>query len=148
VTASIDAPRRTAALTARVAALRAERDAALAELVVDNSGDTADRATNMDANARFAVLDQRIAAIEAQLSAPVRRVEPDAGVSEGAVVTVDLGDGPETFLFGSIEQAGDDFDVISPGSPLGAAIAGARVGDTVEYRMRNRTLSATVVAIS
>ncbi len=148
MTASIDLASRAAALTARVATLRTERDVALAELVVGNGGDLADRATNVDANARFAVLDQRIAAIEAQLSTPARRVEPDAGVSDGAVVIVDLGDGPETFLFGSIEQAGDDFDVISPGSPLGAAIAGAHVGDTIEYRMRGRRLSAKLVAIS
>ena len=117
-------------------------------LAVGNSGDTADRATNMDANARFAMLEQRIATIEAELlNAPASR-KTASGVQVGDVVTVDFGDGPEAFLFGSIEQAGDDFDVISPASPLGAAIAGAQAGDTVTYTMRGRSLSVQVVAIS
>lgn len=140
---------RSAALAARLEDLLAERTEVMGELVVGNGGDTADRATNIDANARLTLLEQRIAAVEAEL-ATVNRAKPSTGgVSSGDVVTVDLGDGPETFLFGSVEQAGAGLDVITEASPLGQAINGAAVGATVTYRTRaGRELSATVLAIS
>jgi transcription elongation factor GreA len=63
-------------------------------------------------------------------------------------VTVDFGDGPETFLLGSVDEATDRFDVITPESPLGRALAGARPGSTIFYTAGpNRTLRATVVAV-
>ena len=142
-------PARSTHLTARLDVLRAERVAAIEELAVTNGGDVADRATNVDANARLTLIEQRIASIEAELANLGRRKNDTGGVSVGDVVTVDLGDGPETYLFASVDQGGDGLDVISPASPLGQAIVGAAVGATVTYRTRtNRTLSATVVAIS
>ena len=57
-------------------------------------------------------------------------------------------DGPETFLLGSVDEATDRFDVITPESPLGRALAGARPGSTIFYTAGpNRTLRATVVAV-
>ena len=42
------------------------------------------------------------------------------------------------FLLGSREGAGDTtLDVYSPSSPLGEAISGKQVGDTVEYQAPN-----------
>jgi transcription elongation factor GreA len=145
-------PTRSDALSTRLQTLRAERDQALRELLVTNSGDTADRATNVDANARLSLIEQRIASIEAELHRPSQA--PRAGgnhtsVTEGDVVTIDLGDGPETFLFAGLERAGGDLDIISPASPLGRAIDGAAPGTTVTYRTHTRReLTATVVAIS
>jgi transcription elongation factor GreA len=138
---------RTDTLTSRLQQLRAERDIARAELTSDGSGDAADRATNVEANLRFALLEQRIQAVETELaSAPTRQ---GSGVAVGDVVTLDLGDGPETFLLGSVEQAGEALDVVTPGSPLGQALLGASVGSTVSYRTSaRRTFTATVVAVS
>ena len=149
MTTTVVSQPRSAALAARLESLRAERAEVMGELVVGNGGDTADRATNVDANARLTLLEQRIAAVEAELTSSNRVKPSTGGVAPGDVVTVDLGDGPETFLFGSVEQSGAGLDVITEASPLGQAINGAAVGASVTYRTRaGRELSATVLAIS
>ncbi len=143
-------PTRVEVLTSRLQNLQAERDELLGELVVGNGGDTADRATNVDANARLSLVEQRISAVEFDLHQAQHTTRGSGtGVAVGDVVTVDLGDGPETFLFAGVEQADNNLDVISPASPLGRAIAGATVGSAVTYSPRARVeLTATVVAIS
>jgi transcription elongation factor GreA len=142
-------PSRADVLTARLESLRTDRLDALGELLVSNGGDVADRATNVDANARLALIEQRISSIEAELANAGRAKTSTGGVSVGDVITVDLGDGPESYLFGSVDAAGGGLDVITQASPLGQAIEGASVGDTVTYRTRaNRELSATIIAIS
>jgi len=149
MTTTVVTQSRSAALATRLEKLLAERTEVMGELVVSNGGDTADRATNVDANARLTLLEQRIAAVESELSSAGRAKPETGGVASGDVVTVDLGDGPETFLFGSVEQSGAGLDVITEASPLGQAINGAAVGATVTYRTRiGRQLSATVLAIS
>jgi len=149
MTTTVVSQPRSAALAARLESLRAERAEVMGELVVGNGGDTADRATNVDANARLTLLEQRIAAVEAELTSSNRVKPSTGGVAPGDVVTVDLGDGPETFLFGSVEQSGAGLDVITEASPLRQAINGAAVGASVTYRTRaGRELSATVLAIS
>ena len=52
----------------------------------------------------------------------------------------------ERYPVGSIEER-QDLDVISPSSPLGEAIMGARVGDTVSYDAPGGTLAVRVVDI-
>ena len=56
-------------------------------------------------------------------------------VSPGHVVAIryEGDDEAERFLIGSIEEKGGDLDVLTPGSPLGRALMGARVGDWVEF---------------
>ncbi len=62
----------------------------------------------------------------------------DDGVAPGMVVTVDLAGDETTFLLGSREVAGDtDLDVFSEKSPLGAAVLGSKIGDTVSYTAPN-----------
>jgi transcription elongation factor GreA len=137
-------------LTERLALLRSERDQTLAETIPAGAGDVADRATNVDGHVRLAMLEQRIANLEVELAAsprPSARPASDT-VALGDVVTVDFGDGPESFLLGSVDQAVDGVDVITPSSPLGQALQGARVGSTVSYAIRpNRTLHATITAL-
>jgi transcription elongation factor GreA len=74
-------------------------------------------------------------------NAQVGEAPPDDGVAEaGMVVTVRFAgdDETETFLLGHREaNASSDIEVYSPTSPLGAALLGAKVGDTVEYTMPN-----------
>jgi transcription elongation factor GreA len=56
-------------------------------------------------------------------------------VGTGAIVSIvfDGDDEVEKYLVGSIEEQRDDVIVVSPGSPMGSALLGAAVGDTVEY---------------
>jgi transcription elongation factor GreA len=59
-------------------------------------------------------------------------------VSTGSVVTATIAGNENRFLLGSREIAGDSgLDVYSEGSPLGAAILGAKVGATVKYTAPN-----------
>jgi transcription elongation factor GreA len=63
----------------------------------------------------------------------------DAGVvAPGTIVTVSLGGNQMRFLLGSREVAAHaDLDVYSEKSPLGSAIDGHKVGDTVKYTAPN-----------
>jgi transcription elongation factor GreA len=138
-------------LTARLTELRAERDQALTETIPVGDGDMADRATNVNGHVRLAMLEERIAIVEQELAAFRETTTRSAGsgVSVGDMLTLDLGDGPETFLLGSVDEATDSFDVITPNSPLGKALLGARVGSSVSYRTRpGRKLSARIIAVS
>ena len=56
-------------------------------------------------------------------------------VSPGHVVAIQYegDDDAERYLIGSIEEKGADVEVLTPGSPLGHALIGARVGDWVEF---------------
>ncbi len=60
---------------------------------------------------------------------------PDNGVVEpGMVVTVEMFDDEETFLLGHREiQGHTDLQVFSSASPLGSAVNGRSVGETVSY---------------
>ncbi len=82
-------------------------------------------------------METRIAQIGALLN-NCRIVEAGDGttVAVGSVVTVAHDGDPddvETYLVGSIEERHDGLDVISPASPMGSAILGAKIGDTVAY---------------
>lgn len=150
MTATMTADARTDALTSRLSELYVERQQVLAEIAPSGSGDDADRATNVDGHVRLAMLEQRIVALENELADPQRssRRVDEGTVAVGDVVTVDLGDGPETYLLGSVEEAGAGQDVITPSSPLGRVLEGAHVGDTLTYSPRaGRQLRATVLAI-
>ncbi len=63
---------------------------------------------------------------------------PPAGesgfVGAGMVITADIGGEEIKFLLGSREIASGDLDVYSEKSPLGAAVLGAKIGETVTYK--------------
>jgi transcription elongation factor GreA len=64
----------------------------------------------------------------------------DDTVSPGKVVTYRYaGDDEEVFLLGAREIAEDhtEMDVYSPESPLGAALLGAKAGETVDFEQPN-----------
>lgn len=150
MTATLTAESRTDALSSRLAKLYVERRQLLAEIAPVGSGDEADRATNVDGHIRLAMLEQRIVALEHELAEqPERHKRADGTVSIGDVVTVDLGDGPETYLLGTVDEAADGLDVITPASPLGKVLQGAAVGATLTYAARpGRSLQATVLAVA
>lgn len=126
----------TFVLTQRLEVLRAERDSLMAETRQESKGDAADQAANVEALIRLQLLDERIAAVELEIAELRRRPHVEGVVSLGDVVTLDLGDGDETYVVGSFEQAAAGIDTITPGSPLGRAILGAEVGATVSYSPR------------
>lgn len=72
-------------------------------------------------------------------------------VEPGTVVTATMLGDDERFLLGSREIVGDDsdIDVYSEQSPLGQAIMGAKIGDTVSYEAPNgKTVEVTIVDVS
>ena len=70
----------------------------------------------------------------------------DGLISPGMRVTVEiLGDEME-FLLGSREISSGDLDVYSEKSPLGAAVMGAKIGDTKTYNAPNgKTISVKIL---
>jgi transcription elongation factor GreA len=134
-----------ALLSDRLRAMRAERADVLGEALIAPTGDLADRATNVEATIRLQLLDERIAAVELEVDQLRRRRHTEGVVSVGDVVTLDLGEGDETYLVGPVEQAFAGADTVTPTSPLGRAIVGTRVGETVSYQPRpGVTMTVTI----
>lgn len=127
-------------ITAKIQAARDEGD------LKENGGYHAAREEQGKNEARIRVLKHLLE--NAQIGTP-----PDAeeGVAtHGSVVTIDFGDGDtEEFRIGSREEtAVSDIEVYSPTSPLGAAVMGAKAGDTVSYELPNgKSLSVEVVDV-
>jgi transcription elongation factor GreA len=81
-------------------------------------------------------MEGRIAHL-AQMIENAEIVEAEGGdvVAHGSVVGIryEGDDDVERYLIGSIEERHDDLDVISPSSPLGAALIGSSAGDAVTF---------------
>ncbi|MCW2816795.1 MAG: hypothetical protein JWN84_4250 [Nocardioides sp.] len=138
---------RLSVLQDRLAALRTERDQAQAETRAEAVGDVVDRATNVEASIRQGLLEERIAALELEIAASQHLEHVDGVVSVGDDVTLDFGDGPESFSIGSVEQAVAGVETITPTSALGRAIIGAAVGSTITYTPRKGvTMSVKIMA--
>lgn len=76
----------------------------------------------------------------------------DAGVvAAGSIVTIvyegDDDDMAERYLLGHPEEKTDTLDVMSPQSPLGAALIGKGPGDWVEYQAPHGTLKVKVLEV-
>jgi len=72
-------------------------------------------------------------------------------VRAGSVVTLrytdEDDDEAERYLIGSIEERHDDLHVVSPSSPLGEQLMGAKVGETVSYQAPGGQLSVVILGI-
>lgn len=145
----------TAAGKARLEAHLAQVDADLAATDVEiesarsGAGDS-EGLNAVEAIQRRGQLQTRRSQLLAQLEDAVV-VESGAtdSVSTGAVVDLDFGDGDlERFCFGSRHDGVDGLDVITPDSPLGAALSGQRPGATVTVEMPSgATYQVTIAAI-
>ena len=66
---------------------------------------------------------------------------PPAGesgfVGAGMIITVDIAGDEMKFLLGSREISSGELDVYSENSPLGAAVLGKKIGETVTYKAPN-----------
>ena len=70
-------------------------------------------------------------------------------VTAGSIVSIvyEGDDDAERYLIGSIEERRDGLEVMSPGSPLGAALLDHAVGDVVQFEAPGGTLSVEIVDI-
>lgn len=149
--------------TATAAKIRAEldelrgpgREAAAEALVIARAAGKIDENTDYWlADEERNRLEARIAQLQATLAdAEItdEQVAVDSVVVEGCVVELRFDGDEETerFYFGGAVGAPDGLDAVTPGSPLGKALDGAHVGDTVSYQTPTRvTLSVEVVALS
>lgn len=76
---------------------------------------------------------------------PARR-KADGSVQIGSTVTIDFGDGPEQLMVSGAGDLAAGVDVVTPSSPLGRAILGARPSDVVTYTSpAGRTVAVTVL---
>ena len=71
----------------------------------------------------------------------------DAGCVVGIRYQGDAEDEVEKYLYGSIEERREGLTVMSPGSPLGEALFGAKVGHVVKYLAPGGESSVEVVSI-
>ena len=122
-------------IVARISAARDEGD------LKENGGYHAAREEQAKNEARIRELTEKLRDVRVGTPAD------DGTVEEGMVVTVDLAGDAMTFLLGSREMAEmTDMDVYSPTSPLGAAIAGRKVGEQTSYTAPNgKTFEVSVL---
>ena len=125
--ADLEGPRR-ADIVKKIEAARAEGD------LKENGGYHAAREEQGKIEGRIRQLKHMLE--HAHIGTPP---EGESGVvGQGMLVTVDFGGEEMKFLLGSREiSTGDDIDVYSIKSPLGSAVMGAKVGDTVNYTALN-----------
>jgi len=76
----------------------------------------------------------------------------DAAIVAGALVAVHLDDEP-AFMFvspygGGTRLAGGRVLVVTPGSPLGRALAGKRAGDSCEVVVQGRTREVSILGVT
>jgi transcription elongation factor GreA len=74
----------------------------------------------------------------------------DGTVAIGAVVEVRFegDDDTERYLVGSIEEHHDEYEVVSPGSPLGAALLGGAPGQSRSYEVNGNRIGVEIVSVS
>ncbi|MGN6162183.1 MAG: transcription elongation factor GreA [Marmoricola sp.] len=142
-------------LSAELEELRGPGRAAIVQRVSDarDEGDLKENAGYHAAREELGKLDGRIAQLT-EILEKAQVGEPPANtgsISPGMQITYRFAgdDEEETFLLGARELATDSvtIDVFSPQSPLGAAVLGAAVGDTVSYEAPNgKQVSVEIVA--
>jgi transcription elongation factor GreA len=72
-------------------------------------------------------------------------------VAVGTIITIlyesDDEDMAEKYLLGSLEEVSDEHELVSPGSPMGEALVGAKVGDTVSYKAPGGDIRVKILAV-
>jgi len=98
-------------------------------------------------------MESRIRQLERMLKNPtvVDAAPNDGTVTHGSAVTLryegDAEDETTDFFVGSIEERQGGLTVVSPGSPLGRALLGHAMGETVEYAAPGGNLRVEIVKI-
>ena len=95
-------------------------------------------------------METRVRQIEAMLSdCEIVETEVSDSVIDGSVVGIKYegDDEVEHYLIGSIEERREGVTVMSPGSPLGSALLGHKVGEKVSYEAPNGALTVEIAEI-
>ena len=75
---------------------------------------------------------------------------PEGEVRVGQKITIvyegDSDDMEETYIIGHVEEQLEGYDIVSPGSPLGAALLGSTVGSWVGYAAPNGELKVKIIS--
>ncbi|WP_370101561.1 GreA/GreB family elongation factor [Streptacidiphilus sp. MAP12-20] len=137
------------ALEQELADLHTERDAVAVTLgVTDSAGDRADQADELQRVNELTRLDNRIDELSTRLrQASVAGPPSTDVVGVGSTVTARFGDdSTETIQIGELAES-QDRTLVTADSPLGRALLGHRVGETVRYDTPNGKDTATVLSI-
>jgi transcription elongation factor GreA len=112
-------------------------------------GDLRENAEYDTAKEEQGKMEARIRQLEDMLSRAQVGSAPagDVVVGGSVVDTVDEDGDEETYLIGSREDRTTGLTVISPDSPLGRALMGARVGEEVSYRAPAGEFSVKVTGV-
>lgn len=112
-------------------------------------GDIRENADYDAAKNEQGLMEARIRKIQAILdTAHVREAEIGDAVTIGSVAVVRRQDGAEMEVFVATQENKVPGVVLaSPSSPMGAALLGAAIGDTVAYEAPGGTFELTVVAV-
>ena len=133
--AELEGPRR-AEIVKKIEAARAEGD------LKENGGYHAAREEQGKNEARIKQLKHMLE--HAVIGAPP--VGEAGVVGPGMIVTVDFAGDEMQFLLGSREISSGDLDVYSEKSPLGSAVNGKKIGETVTYTAPNgKNISVKII---
>ena len=70
-------------------------------------------------------------------------------VVPGVVVEIEVDGDVDTYFFGSIEEKVADHDILTPTSPMGAVLLGAKVGEVRQFQTpRGSTIAVTVRSVA
>lgn len=111
-------------------------------------GDLKENAEYHAAKDEQGMYENRIRQIQQLLkTSEVRAVQITDTVEIGCVAVVDDDGFEMEFFVAPAENKADGFLLASPDSPMGAAMLGAKVGDTVSYQAPGGTFSVTIKAV-
>lgn len=121
-------------ITERIATARAEGD------LSENGGYQAAREEQGKNEGRINELTVKLR------NAKILKAPPKGKVGNGSLVTLELAGKEVQYVLGARDIAvATDYEVISPESPIGAAIMGAKAGSTVTYKTpTGREISVTI----
>ena len=83
----------------------------------------------------------------------LRRVGADEAIEPGALVEIEVDGEPQTLLLAlrggglRVEMGDDSVQVVTPSSPVGASLVGARVGESFELRVGGRRREYEIVGV-
>lgn len=112
-------------------------------------GDLSENAAYQIAKGKLRSVNQKIIDLENHLNSAVI-IKPDndtTSVQTGHTVTIEIDDKQLTYLILGSSETNPGQGVISHNSPIGAAIIGRHVGDTVKIKAKDKLISCTIISI-
>ena len=113
-------------------------------------GDLSENAEYHAAKDQQGMQEARVRQIREMLeNAEIIHATDDDIVGPGKLVTISIGgDDPEQFLFGTREEKGGDYPVLTVESPIGRAIQDKATGETVVVQLPNGETKVEIVTVS